>query len=384
MENVTHTLAGLVLSRAGLGRTTRLASAALVVGANLPDVDLAWSSFRNPLTYFHYHRGFTHSLAGHLVLTLLLWAGLLAIDRLVRDRMPGERARPGPLLIASALGVWSHGALDALNSYGIRPFLPWSNAWAYGDLLVIVDPWLWLVLGAAVFVTAPGGRRRHLAWSLGAAAAAVVVLFTPVVPFGARVAWAAGLAVTVALCRRVALRPRPAGHGAAIAAIGIALGYTALCAVAHDRALSRLRGFAGPGAGGDAGLSAGPAGTRLAALPRPADPLHWEGLVIDDRTIRHRVVGITPGLDPGDAAWAVFERRLDDKAAVALWAGCAGRAVLEFFRFPFVAIEQREDGGRDLVVRDARYARQGRGFAVFTTALQADGLPAVDPGLCPP
>lgn len=383
MENVTHTLAGLALARAGLGRTSRLATTALVIGANLPDVDLAWSSFRNPLTYFQGHRGFTHSLAGLLVLTLLLWAVLLAIDRMVAGRVQGEGARPGPLLIASALGVLSHGALDALNSYGIRPFLPWSGDWRYGDLLVIVDPWLWLVLGGAVFVTARGGRRRPLAWGMGAAAAAIVVLFTPVVPVAARAGWAAGLAVTVAFCWWVVRGSRLAGAKAAVAAIGLVLAYVGLCALAHERALLRVRDLAGPETRAASGSSGG-TGVQFAALPRPADPLHWEGLVIDDRTIRHRVVGITRGLDPEDAAWVLFERRLDDKAAMALWAGCAGRAIREFFRFPFVAIEPREDGGRDLVVRDARYARQGRGFAVFTATLQADGLPAVDPGLCPP
>lgn len=384
MENVSHTLAGLALARAGLGRTSRLATSALVIGANLPDVDLAWSSFRNPLTYFQGHRGFTHSLAGLLVLTLLLWAVLLAIDRMLAGRVQGERARPGPLLIASALGVLSHGALDALNSYGIRPFLPWSGDWRYGDLLVIVDPWLWLVLGGAVFVTARGGRRRSLVWGMGAAAAAIVVLFTPVVPLAARAAWAAGLAVTVAFCRRVARGSRPAGARVAVAAIGLVLGYVGLCAVAHERALLRVRELAGHEARGDSGSSGGGLGTEFAALPRPADPLHWEGLIIDDGTIRYRVVGITRGLDPEDAAWVFFERRLDDKSAMALWASCAGRAIREFFRFPFVTIEAGPDGARDLVVRDARYARHGRGFAVFSAPLGADGLPRVDPGSCPP
>ena len=383
MENVSHTLAGLVLSRAGLGRTTRLATTALVVGANLPDVDLAWSSFRNPLTYFHYHRGFTHALAGLLLLTLLLWAVLLAVDRLVPGGGEAGRARPGPLLIASVLGVLSHGALDALNSYGIRPFLPWNGGWCYGDLLVIVDPWLWLVLAGAVFVTARGGRRRHLAWGMGAAVAAIVVLSAPVVPVAARATWAAALAVTVALCRYVARGSRAAGARAAVAAIGIALGYIALCAVAHDRALLRLREIVRTEARGDPGSPEG-TGVEFAVLPRPADPLRWEGLVIDDRTICHRVVGMTQGLDPDDAAWTLFERRLDDPAAGALWAGCAGRAVREFFRFPFVTLEPGTDGGRDIVVRDARYARQGRGFAVFSAPLGADGLPVVDPGRCPP
>jgi len=383
MENVSHTLAGLALARAGLGRTSRLATTALVVGANLPDVDLAWSSFRNPLTYFHLHRGFTHALAGLVLLTLGLWVALLLIDRLLAGGGEAARARSGPLLLAAALGVFSHGALDALNSYGVRLLLPWSGGWSYGDLLVIDDPWLWLVLGGAVFVTAPGSSRRNLAWGMGAVAAAIVVLSTPVVPWASRAAWAAGLAVTVALCRRAARRSRPAGAGAALAALGAVLGYLSLCAFAHDLALARLGQLALAEARGPSTPSDQVTGIEFAALPRPADPLRWEGLVIDGQTIRHRVVGVFRALDPGDATWTRFERRLHDPAAEALWAGCAGGAIREFFRFPFVALEPGQDGGRDIVVRDARYARQGRGFAVFSAPLGGDGLPRVDPGRCP-
>lgn len=383
MENVSHTLAGLALARTGLGRTTRLATTALVVGANIPDVDLAWSSFRNPLTYFHFHRGLTHALAGLVLLTLSLWAALVLIDRLLIGRGETARARPGPLLLAAALGVFSHGALDLLNSYGVRLLLPWSGRWFYGDLLVIVDPWLWLVLGGAVFVTAPGRRRRHLAWGMGAVVAAIVVLATPVVPVASRVAWAAGLALTVALCRNVVRRSRPAGAGAAFAAIGVVLVYASLCAVAHDFALVRLGQLTLAEASGPSAPSDRVTGMEFAALPRPADPLRWEGLVIDEKTIRHRVVGVFRALDPKNATWTRFERRLDDPAAEALWAGCAGGAIREFFRFPFVALEPGADGGRDIVVRDARYARQGRGFAVFSAPLGADGLPRVDPDTCP-
>src|SRR6266850_7786453 len=191
MENVCHTLTGLALARAGLGKTTPLATTALVIGANLPDVDLAWSSFRSVLVYYHEHRGFTHSIAGFAVLALSWWIILLLIDRRLPARPLEDKAKPLPLLIAAAIGVASHLLMDAANSYGIRPFLPWSDRWVYGDLWVIVDPWLWLILGGAVFLSHEGGRRRNLVWLVGASAAAIVVLFSPVVPTSGRAAWAA-------------------------------------------------------------------------------------------------------------------------------------------------------------------------------------------------
>src|SRR6266571_8113192 len=178
MENVSHTLAGFVLARSGLEETTPLAATALVAGANLPDVDLAWSSFNSSLAYFHYHRCWTHSLSGAALLAVSLWIVLLGVDRWIfaRRSWAGARARPFPLLAAAIAGVASHLLLDAANSYGVRPLLPWSDRWMYGDLWVIVDPWLWLILGGAVYMTGRRGRRGVLVWSMGAAAAAIVVL----------------------------------------------------------------------------------------------------------------------------------------------------------------------------------------------------------------
>src|SRR5207249_8407768 len=152
------------------------------------------------LVYFHYHRGWTHSLPGAAVLTVVLWAVLLGVDRWVPAQRSGSgaRARPLPLLAAAAMGVGSHLLMDAANSYGIRPFLPWSDRWMYGDLWVIVDPWLWLFLGGAVYLSGPVMRRRSLAWFLGAATAACIVLFTALVPASCRIAWAAGLLGTLA------------------------------------------------------------------------------------------------------------------------------------------------------------------------------------------
>ena len=378
MENVSHTLAGFVLARGGLEKTTPLAATALVVGANLPDVDLAWSSFKSALVYFHYHRGWTHSLPGAAVLTVLLWAVLLGVDRWVPARRSGSgaRRRPLPLLAAAAIGVGSHLLMDAANSYGVRPLLPWSDRWMYGDLWVIVDPWLWLFLGGAVYMTGEGGRRRDLVWSMGAAAAAIVVLGAPVVPAVCRAAWAAGLLLTVAISRVAARRPPAAGRSRiALAGLTLTLGYAGLCLASHHAALARLEHAMSNEPASAAGV--------VAVLPLPADPVRWEGIVADDQAIRHRTFGALPALDPKTGSWVAYRRNFDDPAVRSLLESCAGRVVLEFFRFPFATIEDEPDGGRSVVVRDARYTRRGRGFAVFSARLAPNGAPMIDPGGCP-
>src|SRR5437764_14642273 len=61
LDNLTHTLTGLALSRAGLNRLTPRATAVLLLAANIPDIDVissAWGS----LAYLNYHRHLTHSL----------------------------------------------------------------------------------------------------------------------------------------------------------------------------------------------------------------------------------------------------------------------------------------------------------------------------------
>ena len=345
-----------------------------MIGANLPDVDLAWSSFRSALVYYHYHRGWTHSISGFVVLTLLWWLALLVIDRRIAAGRVTNGTGPGRLLLASAIGVGSHILMDAANSYGIRPFLPWSDRWVYGDLWVIVDPWLWLMLGGAVYLTREGERRRNLAWIAGASAAAIVVLASPVVPVSVRAWWAGGLAVTIGICRGAGRARRPELR-AALAGVGLVVVYAGLCAASHHAALARVETMPPAVPGG--------APPRIAALPHPADPLRWEWILADESLVRHGSVAALPTLDPPALPAGALTRNLGDPAVVALMKSCAGRVVGEFFRFPFAAVEERPDGGRDVVVRDARYTRRGRGFAVYAAPLAADGQPIIEDRECP-
>ena len=374
MENVCHTLAGFALARAGLRNTTPLATTALVVGANLPDVDLAWSSFRSVLVYYHEHRGWTHSLVGFAVLALSWWIVLLVIDRRLPARRFADRAKPLPLLVAATIGVGSHLLMDAANSYGIRPFIPWSDRWVYGDLWVIVDPWLWLFLGGAVYLSGPGGRRRDLVWLLGAATAACIVLFSPIVPAACRIAWAAGILTTLVVCHGAARRPGD-GSRSARGGLGLVVVYAALCAASHHAALGRVGRM-----DADRGREIQP---EVAALPRPADPLRWEWIIADASSLRHGTVAALPLVDGSAVPMATLPRGLDDPAAALLLTSCAGEVIREFFRFPFATLEEDPGGGRVVVVRDARYTRNGRGFAVYAAHLDKNGAPIVDRRECP-
>lgn len=158
MDNLTHSLAGWALAGAGFDRRTAPAAGTLVLGANLPDVDALIYLVGSNTDALAFRRGWTHGVLAMVVLPVLLTAGVLAWDRLVR-RLSGKDRPPvvvGWLLIVATIGVWSHPLLDWLNTYGVRVLMPFSGQWFYGDALFIVDPWVWLVLGAGIF----GSRRR--------------------------------------------------------------------------------------------------------------------------------------------------------------------------------------------------------------------------------
>ncbi len=156
MDPVTHTLTGAALAQAGLKRRTALGTATLVIGANLPDVDVlafAWGGE----TALWFRRGLTHGLPALALAPFVLTALVLLWDRVVRGRRPGASpARAGQLLMLAALAVATHPLLDFLNVYGMRWFVPFQSGWVYGDALFIIDPWLWAILSAAVWT----GRRR--------------------------------------------------------------------------------------------------------------------------------------------------------------------------------------------------------------------------------
>ena len=163
MDNLTHSLVGAVLGQAGLKRTTGLAMPALIIGANLPDVDAACFFWLEGTEHLAFRRGITHGPPALVLLPLILAGILWAFDRwqTKRGTRPEGRlpVRFGWLYAMAFIGCLSHPFFDWLNVYGIRLLEPFSSQWFYGDTLFIIDPWLWAMLIASVWVS----RRREKA-----------------------------------------------------------------------------------------------------------------------------------------------------------------------------------------------------------------------------
>lgn len=160
------------MGQAGLKKKTGLGMPALIIGANIPDIDAACFFWLEGAEHLGFRRGITHGPIALLILPLLL-AGLLWIY----DRWQAKRGtRPekrlpvdfGWLLALSFLGCISHPLLDWLNVYGVRFWEPFAPSWSYGDTLFIIDVWLW-----ALFITTTwlsirnerrGGNWQRPAW----------------------------------------------------------------------------------------------------------------------------------------------------------------------------------------------------------------------------
>lgn len=178
MDNLTHSLIGAVLGRAGLKRRTGLAMPALIIGANIPDIDATCVVFGTESLAMR--RGITHGPIAWVLLPLLLTGLLWGWDRWQagRGRRPEGRlpVRFGWLYLLSLIGCLSHPVMDWMNNYGIRLLEPFSHRWFHGDVLFIIDLWLWLILGSALWLSLRRERKTGGNWQRPARAAIALSL----------------------------------------------------------------------------------------------------------------------------------------------------------------------------------------------------------------
>jgi len=170
VDNLTHSLVAAVMGRMGLKRLSPRAMPAMIIAANLPDLDsfVARGVGCDPLAA---HRGFTHGIGGLVTMPFLAVAIVWLWERL----HPGKEGplKLGGLLLACFLAVLSHPLLDLMNTYGTRILEPFSHRWFYADTLFIIDPWIWLALILGLEISWRAERlgrdwRRPAAWAFTA------------------------------------------------------------------------------------------------------------------------------------------------------------------------------------------------------------------------
>jgi inner membrane protein len=386
MDNLAHSLVGLTTAKAGLERLSPLATTVCILAANSPDIDVAIGLFSDRWTLLKHHRGLTHSIVGTLALGILLplifYLGERAISRF-RRRSPKIRLRG--LLIASLITTATHPIMDWTNNYGVRPLLPWSGRWFYGDLTFVVDPYLWLIVGGSAFLMTSKRRFKMAGWILLGLAITVLVFFGSgqraaggaSVPL--RLIWLSGI-LLFAVGRLLKFNER-FGNRIAISALAFVVVYWSGLAVAHHFVYQSAIKYAG--------LFVDPNEKVLkaAAMPTLGSPRRWLCVIETDRAIYRFSTSLGSrnplgGTSPNDPHRMVtmpgvqrFPKPVGSSAKLVDLASQDRRAriFLDFARFPAAEVNDQNCLGQTLVqFADVRYTEPGSGRGSFSLNVPVD------------
>ncbi len=313
MDNLTHTLLGLALARAGGNRLSPYAGGLLVAACNAPDID-GLSRLDSTATYLRYHRGLTHSFLAAPALALAV-VGLFVLGRkLARSSRPFRLGRA--YLLALFGVVFGHVLLDWPTSYGTRLLLPFSDRWLAWDAVPIVDFWLLLALSAGL--TLPY-LFRLISEEIGAHS--------------------------------------PGGRAGALCALGFLLLWFGLRGLCHARAVAVL----------DSHVYHGLEPRRIGAFADVVNPFRWHGVVETAETWELADVNLLEEFDPTRA-----RTYYPPEASAPLEAARrtrTGQIFLDFARFPYSYVEQTEEG-YDVVLRDLRFEYNVTGQKGFVTQVR--------------
>lgn len=160
MDNLTHTLVGVTLVRAGLGRRAPGATLTIVFASNLPDADIVTTAW-GQVAYLAAHRGPTHGPLGVLAFGVL--AALLAVAWRARRRENRVRLWDGfaTLVAVGVAGTLLHVLMDLPTQYGTRLLSPFVETWFSFDWMPIIEVYLWAVLAAGFLVARYNRERRQ-------------------------------------------------------------------------------------------------------------------------------------------------------------------------------------------------------------------------------
>jgi len=313
MDNLTHSLTAVLLTRAGLDRLTPRAMWIAVITANAPDFD-AVTLASGLEAYFTEHRGFTHAIAFAPLVAAL---PVLMVAAIFRQRLPWLRA-----WLLSLTVVASHLLLDFTNTYGIRLLLPFSDAWPALDITYVVDVWIWaILLIASVWPMLSGLVSSEIGAKKGT------------------------------------------GRGVAIVALLAVAMYDTGRYFLHRRAVEMM----------ESRIYNGAAPQRVLALPRIGSPLSWDGWVQQGRAWMKMDVDLTREFDPEPVAtyWQTDSQALVDSVkTIPIFQHLSG-----FARTPLWRVSPAEEppGASKVELIDLRFGRGGRQGFTAEAIVDAQG-----------
>jgi inner membrane protein len=360
MDNLTHSLVGLAAAKAGLEKLSPGATALCLLAANSPDADIV-TLVGGRWVYLENHRGITHSFVGTIALALALPLVFHCCTWLIarlRRRKPATRLRG--LMIASIVVTATHPLLDWTNNYGVRLLLPWNSRWFYGDLVFIMDPIFWLVLGGAVFLVAARTKVQIAVWIAIAVIPSLLVFFGPVGRGGLanaiplRIIWISALVGRVVLYKRQ-VGPRWGARIPRVALIVMVVYVAGLFAV-HALALRRLSVVAS-----EMTKPMNEHPVAMAAMPTLANPLRWLCVVeTETSAYRFELALADSASKPAHVVRYQKPAAFSSPAVAQAAADYRAQVFLGFARFPVLQVADANCTTQTLVqFADLRYTEPG-------------------------
>jgi inner membrane protein len=313
MDNLTHTLTGVMLARAGLNRLTPRGMWLAVIAANIPDVDVV-SIIGGTETYFRYHRWITHAIVSAPLMSCI---AVLVVAAISRQRLPWFRA-----WLVAMVALASHLLLDSTNPYGIRLFLPFSADWPGLDVTHVIDIWIWAIL------------LSGLLWPMLSGLVSSEI--------GAK---------------------KNTGRGMAITALFLLAFYDSGRLLFHRRAVETLQSRIYDGA----------APKRVVAFPQSVNPLKWDGWIETDKAWLALNVDLTQEFDPEPVGrfWKPDSIPLLDSARqIPVFGQLARFAKTPYWR---VLPADQPPGAERIELIDLRFRRSDRQGFTATAVFDASG-----------
>lgn len=163
MDSLTQIVLGAAVGEIILGK--KLGNKAQLLGAiagTLPDMDVLYNVFvSDPVKQLAVHRGYSHSMFTHLVVSLpLAW---------ISDKLDGKGVGLKTWYLFWFAGLFTHALLDCCTTYGTQFLLPFTNYQVAFNNISVIDPLytipFLILLAVCLFMKRTNPKRRKFLWA---------------------------------------------------------------------------------------------------------------------------------------------------------------------------------------------------------------------------
>jgi membrane-bound metal-dependent hydrolase YbcI (DUF457 family) len=309
VDPLTHSLATLALQRSSVPKSSWRAILAILFAGLIPDIDSFSVSF-GPANYLHWNRSVAHSITFVFLLTIVAF---IFIQRF--KQTPGQQSTRNFLWIAFPAAATLHIAMDLLQADAVTPLWPISAKRFSFDVFPTIDPWLLVILSAAILFPE---LIRLVGDEIGSRS------------------------------------KRPRGRTGAIAGLAFTILYFAMRALFHGNSVASL----------DARTVSGEVPHRVAAYPDSVSPFLWHSVVETESALHLSTLRSMGGEVSYASGITTLRKPEPSPVLTAAQNSPAAAEFLKFARFPKATVEQ-ETAGYSVEITDLKDQAMQSKRAIF-------------------